>query len=93
MLLDFARPGCAIGIVLGVPCRPWAAHVVLFGTIGIESCDHELAQEVDDFTEQPGLLGPGRGGPDGGIEKRHDAHLLLGGDEQQFCAELIKKRL
>lgn len=80
-------------IVLSVPSRARAPHIVLLGPVRIEGGDHELPQEVNDFTEQPGLLGPGRSGPDGGVEKRHGAHLLLGGDGQQNCAELIKKRL
>ncbi len=44
-------------VMLGVPGRPRAAHVVVLGTVGIERCHHELAQEIDDLPDQAGLTG------------------------------------
>ncbi len=52
------RPsGLVRPIMLGVPGRPWAAHVVMLGAVGIERCNHELAQEIDDLPDQAGIAG------------------------------------
>lgn len=80
-LVDPRRPGRGF-IMFGVPGWAWAAHVMLLGTIGIEGGDHELPHEIDDLLEQAGVAGTGRFGPDGWIEKRHNARLIGG---HGFC--------
>ena len=52
--------------VLGAPCRAGAAHIMLFGPVGMERGDDELTPELADFADQSMLaimvVRNGRGG-------------------------------
>ena len=41
--------------MLGAPCGPWAAHIMLFRPVGMERGDDELMPELADFADQSGL--------------------------------------
>ncbi len=63
--------------MLGMPCRARPAHVVPFGTIGIESRVEKLPPECGQTAYKPGLSNAGDP-PAGWVKKRHDARLFAG---------------
>jgi hypothetical protein len=69
------------GRLLGAAGRAWAAHIVQFGPVRVESPGEELAEEVADSGEGicPCLVVGDRGGNGCRIDDRHDESCLFSG--------------